>query len=129
MRDGSATAPRSSPRRGRRSAVFLSVASLAAAALVADAGFTSREVAGQPPAMTGTGWDPYRNLDQLYQPRPAQQSRQFSSFDRTGGNNDGFEGTYSCRSEEHTSELQSRENLVCRILLEKKNTTTDDPKK
>src|SRR5690606_39395807 len=28
-------------------------------------------------------------------------------------------GHYS-RSEEHTSELQSRENLVCRLLLEKK---------
>src|SRR5690606_41804703 len=28
------------------------------------------------------------------------------------------------RSEEHTSELQSRENLVCRLLLEKKNPTT-----
>src|SRR5690606_41670889 len=28
----------------------------------------------------------------------------------------------SLRSEEHTSELQSRENLVCRLLLEKKNT-------
>src|SRR5690606_39422669 len=26
------------------------------------------------------------------------------------------------RSEEHTSELQSRENLVCRLLLEKNNT-------
>src|SRR5690606_40040166 len=29
--------------------------------------------------------------------------------------------TPSSRSEEHTSELQSRENLVCRLLLEKKN--------
>src|SRR5690606_41132651 len=28
------------------------------------------------------------------------------------------------RSEEHTSELQSRENLVCRLLLEKKNQIT-----
>src|SRR5690606_41923574 len=28
----------------------------------------------------------------------------------------------NARSEEHTSELQSRENLVCRLLLEKKNT-------
>src|SRR5690606_41391756 len=28
------------------------------------------------------------------------------------------------RSEEHTSELQSRENLVCRLLLEKKKRTT-----
>src|SRR5690606_41628963 len=27
----------------------------------------------------------------------------------------------SARSEEHTSELQSRENLVCRLLLDKKN--------
>src|SRR2546430_9868626 len=26
----------------------------------------------------------------------------------------------SCRSEEHTSELQSQSNLVCRLLLEKK---------
>src|SRR3712207_9473366 len=28
--------------------------------------------------------------------------------------------TTSCRSEEHTSELQSRQYLVCRLLLEKK---------
>src|SRR5690606_39826044 len=28
------------------------------------------------------------------------------------------------RSEEHTSELQSRENLVCRLLLEKKKQNT-----
>src|SRR5436309_11375886 len=28
------------------------------------------------------------------------------------------------RSEEHTSELQSRENLVCRLLLEKKKKNT-----
>ena len=30
------------------------------------------------------------------------------------------------RSEEHTSELQSRENLVCRLLLEKKKKETKD---
>src|SRR5690606_41847644 len=29
------------------------------------------------------------------------------------------------RSEEHTSELQSRENLVCRLLLEKKKTKSE----
>src|SRR5436309_10156455 len=28
--------------------------------------------------------------------------------------------SHAYRSEEHTSELQSRENLVCRLLLEKK---------
>src|SRR5690606_39415847 len=52
--------------------------------------------------------------------------------------NDGLDARYRCRlhnqidlpvdldsaqhrSEEHTSELQSRENVVCRLLLEKKN--------
>src|SRR2546430_2923052 len=30
------------------------------------------------------------------------------------------------RSEEHTSELQSQSNLVCRLLLEKKNRTLTD---
>src|SRR3712207_7789661 len=34
------------------------------------------------------------------------------------GSNSGFSG--SPRSEEHTSELQSRQYLVCRLLLEKK---------
>src|SRR5207302_7890675 len=43
----------------------------------------------------------------------------------TGGKTRGVqaaraERTYAARSEEHTSELQSRENLVCRLLLEKK---------
>src|SRR5207302_10632140 len=37
-----------------------------------------------------------------------------SAYDITSGT---FQGQ---RSEEHTSELQSRENLVCRLLLEKK---------
>src|SRR2546427_6847476 len=31
------------------------------------------------------------------------------------------------RSEEHTSELQSQSNLVCRLLLEKKKTTCPSP--
>src|SRR5947209_13044154 len=33
------------------------------------------------------------------------------------------------RSEEHTSELQSRQYLVCRLLLEKKNKNTDNQNK
>src|SRR6202045_359720 len=32
--------------------------------------------------------------------------------------------SFDLRSEEHTSELQSRENLVCRLLLEKNRTAT-----
>src|SRR5256885_12626893 len=35
-------------------------------------------------------------------------------------------GTGRWRSEEHTSELQSPCNLVCRLLLEKKQTEDDD---
>src|SRR3712207_8168587 len=34
----------------------------------------------------------------------------------------GHRRTYIGRSEEHTSELQSRQYLVCRLLLEKKKT-------
>src|SRR3712207_7055478 len=33
-------------------------------------------------------------------------------------------GVVVARSEEHTSELQSRQYLVCRLLLEKKNNTS-----
>src|SRR5690606_41270691 len=46
--------------------------------------------------------------------RAGRRARVAESCDETGGVHRG-------RSEEHTSELQSRENLVCRLLLEKKN--------
>src|SRR5688500_19616848 len=39
----------------------------------------------------------------------------------TARERDGFKPVRSPRSEEHTSELQSPCNLVCRLLLEKKN--------
>src|SRR3712207_8904620 len=35
-----------------------------------------------------------------------------------------YEAAVNGRSEEHTSELQSRQYLVCRLLLEKKNNKT-----
>src|SRR5690349_23710055 len=37
------------------------------------------------------------------------------------GGGSGSSRTTGARSEEHTSELQSRRDLVCRLLLEKKN--------
>src|SRR5438876_6388255 len=37
-----------------------------------------------------------------------------------------FRAVRTIRSEEHTSELQSPVHLVCRLLLEKKNTLTAD---
>src|SRR5690606_41278199 len=39
---------------------------------------------------------------------------------RTAAMTERAEAVAAPRSEEHTSELQSRENLVCRLLLEKK---------
>src|SRR5688572_31926575 len=36
--------------------------------------------------------------------------------------------TWTSRSEEHTSELQSQSNLVCRLLLEKKKKKTQNKK-
>src|SRR2546430_5672734 len=52
---------------------------------------------------------------------PPQQSR-CCDLRRTGQR--GYRGL---RSEEHTSELQSQSNLVCRLLLEKKKTDDNDP--
>src|SRR5260370_21202293 len=38
-------------------------------------------------------------------------------------------GCRAVRSEEHTSELQSHLNLVCRLLLEKKNSESEGPRR
>src|SRR5260370_25523338 len=43
---------------------------------------------------------------------------------RLGSDDDPLPGQGSSRSEEHTSELQSHLNLVCRLLLEKKKIYT-----
>src|SRR5688572_32475078 len=43
---------------------------------------------------------------------------------RNAGRGDGVPGNGVLRSEEHTSELQSQSNLVCRLLLEKKKYTS-----
>src|SRR2546430_4444142 len=40
--------------------------------------------------------------------------------ENSGGIQASLSGRYATRSEEHTSELQSQSNLVCRLLLEKK---------
>src|SRR5713101_9436460 len=56
----------------------------------------------------------------------------FRSADRLGRHGFGrIKGSdlVSCRSEEHTSELQSHVNLVCRLLLEKKKKEEEEKKK
>lgn len=42
------------------------------------------------------GWDVYRHPERLPALTTGTQTKQFSSFDRTGGNDDGFGGAYSC---------------------------------
>jgi hypothetical protein len=42
------------------------------------------------------GWEVYRQLDRLPVLPRGVDTRQFSSFDRSGGNDDGFSGTHSC---------------------------------
>src|SRR5260370_4542611 len=56
-----------------------------------------------------------RSGHDLERQRRAVPDQQWNELDR-GGPADGHD-----RSEEHTSELQSHLNLVCRLLLEKKN--------
>src|SRR5215213_10555347 len=55
----------------------------------------------------------------LFRPRGARARRP--------GHHPGLVGVRTSRSEEHTSELQSLTNLVCRLLLEKKKQTTIKP--
>src|SRR5207247_4803523 len=55
-----------------------------------------------------------------------EHERLWARWREMGDNVDGYATRRpSGRSEEHTSELQSRVDLVCRLLLEKKNSTQD----
>src|SRR3712207_8608657 len=54
-------------------------------------------------------------------PRPARASREDDRHRRGRGR---LRGLHGGRSEEHTSELQSRQYLVCRLLLENKTLTS-----
>src|SRR2546427_6986075 len=54
--------------------------------------------------------------------RGANRITLLSEFDQPNNNKPGAGA--GLRSEEHTSELQSQSNLVCRLLLEKKKMTS-----
>src|SRR5947208_10952904 len=59
--------------------------------------------------------DGWRNL--LWRPSPGSEVRRMQEARRR------LPGFLPIRSEEHTSELQSPDHLVCRLLLEKKKKT------
>src|SRR5690606_40730577 len=65
-----------------------------------------------------------RPIGPIGSPRSATRSSTSSSSRwRSSGSASSSHVRGAARSEEHTSELQSRENLVCRLLLEKKKNT------
>src|SRR2546430_10014829 len=59
--------------------------------------------------------------------RPVQLIRTPSSLDVLRTSPRAYFPSTATRSEEHTSELQSQSNLVCRLLLEKKKKTSIQP--
>ncbi|MGC4808865.1 DUF2961 domain-containing protein [Micromonospora sp. DT233] len=48
------------------------------------------------PGPGAVGWDVYRRLDRLPYLGGGARTRQFSGYDRAGGNDDGFSGAHSC---------------------------------
>src|SRR2546426_5341235 len=67
-----------------------------------------------PVPITASGWLKSLNFSSASRGRIAQKDELARWFKK------GAYGSLSVRSEEHTSELQSPCNLVCRLLLEKK---------
>src|SRR3712207_4125339 len=70
--------------------------------------------------VTVSGSNPLSTQDDVCAALAERGVRVFATHDP---DEEEFEGYL--RSEEHTSELQSRQYLVCRLLLEKKNTNYD----
>src|SRR5436190_6710208 len=71
---------------------------------------------------------PYTTLfrSRLHEPeelRPDRPARRHLHLPRQADRR----GRCRCRSEEHTSELQSHSDLVCRLLLEKKKAAVNPP--
>src|SRR2546427_6008179 len=68
---------------------------------------------------------PYTTLFRSRKPQHARDRRDGRGQERERGETPGEkERDAELRSEEHTSELQSQSNLVCRLLLEKKKKNT-----
>ncbi|MBV8933434.1 MAG: DUF2961 domain-containing protein [Kutzneria sp.] len=89
-------------RRKRRPLAVVGLAIVAVVSVLGGASAASGQPLTARPAPAAmskkgpVGWDAYRDIDAMARLRPQAQEKQFSSFDRTGGNDDGFNGTYSC---------------------------------
>src|SRR3712207_7371368 len=71
---------------------------------------------------TKAQWINYTGGDSVWRVQDTGVATYMTGHFRWVDNPDGF----ASRSEEHTSELQSRQYLVCRLLLEKKNSDIHD---
>src|SRR3712207_7179397 len=58
---------------------------------------------------------------------PAERSAKLAAVPEGGDHQTPLPRVAATRSEEHTSELQSRQYLVCRLLLEKKSSKRQSP--
>lgn len=92
---------RSIPTRRSAISVLLAALGVVVLALGALLGVTGAASAAgpdrTPPDLKGpVGWDTYRHLDRIDTIPTGVETKQFSSFDRSGGNEDGFAGVYSC---------------------------------
>src|SRR5258708_10055888 len=65
---------------------------------------------------------PYTTLFRSVRPPAPDEQRPSQRRPRTAVDRLDRQGRHQNRSEEHTSELQSPDHLVCRLLLEKKKT-------
>src|SRR5690606_39487715 len=99
--------------RSRRQPTQRDTLSLHDALPISRAEFFRSETVGRNRDLAGEDRDRRRPAASAQHP----QLPQLAADERTRG----VHPVHSGRSEEHTSELQSRENLVCRLLLEKKN--------
>src|SRR3712207_8490274 len=72
------------------------------------------------------GGDSRKVIQRVRRRRGARRTHHPTSWVRPGGSARDRQAprNAACRSEEHTSELQSRQYLVCRLLLEKKKERT-----
>ncbi|AKU17093.1 glycoside hydrolase family 172 protein [Luteipulveratus mongoliensis] len=82
--------------RSRRRAATIAVAAVLVTALGSAGPAPAATQPSSPDRKGPVGWDTYRHLDQIGTQTAGVETKQFSSFDRAGGNDDGFEGTYSC---------------------------------
>src|SRR5262249_62346652 len=79
--------------------------------------------------LSGAGWKGRARPAPNTAPRPAMPARCPRCGRPDRGQRAGIAGRGAVRSEEHTSELQSLTNLVCRLLLEKKKNSKRSPLK